>query len=78
MGETGERPIIVVRKLGLDLYSLANMPPPRVRHAKGCVFGPVDGNTRSRLAPRSAFCSIRFGPATAARAISIPTRNRTG
>ena len=51
MGETGERPIIVVRKLGLDLYSLANMPPPRVRHAKGCVFGPVDGNTRSRLAP---------------------------
>ena len=65
LGETGERPIIVVRKLSKlrsDLYSLANMPDATVRHAEGCVFGPVDGNTRSRLAPPFGVLFDPFGP----------------
>ena len=65
LGETGERPIIGVRKLSKlrsDLYSLANMPDATVRHAKGCVFGPVDGNTRSRLAPPFGVLFDPFGP----------------
>ena len=67
LGETSERPIIVVRKLSKlrsDLYSLANMPPPRVWHAEGCVFGPVDENaaTPSRLAPPSGVLFDPFRP----------------
>ena len=41
-GETDERPMIVPRRLGPNRFSLANLPHASVRHADGCVFGPID------------------------------------
>ena len=60
LGETSERPIIVVRKLGSEQYSLANKSPPPVRHAEGCIFGPVDGNAAARRGPASPPFGVNF------------------
>ena len=64
LGETSERPIIVVRKLRSDLYSLANMPHASVRHAKA-AFSALSMKARTRQCGvnlrtfRSAMFSIR-------------------
>ena len=62
LGETSERPIILVRKLGPEKYSLANKSPPPVRHAEGCIFGPVDGNAAARRGPAGPPFGVNFYP----------------
>ena len=54
LGETGNGPIIVPRRLRPNRFSLANMPDAKVRHAKGCVFGPIDEVGRTVVRRESA------------------------
>ena len=57
-GETDERPMIVPRRLGPNRFSLANLPHASVRHAEGCVFGPIDEGEDTAVRGRSAHLPI--------------------
>ncbi len=57
-GETDERPVIVPRRLGANRFSLANLPHASVRHARGCVFGPIDEGGDAAVRRESAHLPI--------------------